>query len=563
MHDLIIRGGTIVDGTGRARFTADVAVDGGTITEVGRVSGVSKRELNADGLIVAPGWVDIHTHFDGQIMWDPDASPANLVGITSVVMGNCSVGFAPVHETDRDILVEMMSCVEDIPVASLKEGIQFSWSEFPEYLDTLSQMSLGLDVAVQVPHAALRWFVMGERAQDADPTDEELEKMGTLLRQALAAGAAGMSTSRAQFHSWTRGALPGTDAKPDELLALGRSFAGSGAVFSLATERTHHPDERQWIKELALLGVKVTLPALQTSDAPEGYRELLRWARKINMQKQLVMPQVAAKSLGSIRCWDSTAHFFSGCPTYRSISALPIESRLRRLADATVRNAILREATSRFGDGMWAHFPYGLYKLGDPPDYEPEPTSELRTEAKRRGEPVEECLYDWMMERNGTELIFGPVTNYHSGDLSAAMELLINEDSVVGLSDGGAHCTILCDLAQSTFLLTHWARDRTRGARLKLEDAVRLQTSKTADAWGLTDRGRLVPGLKADINLIDFDALTMSAPRMAYDVPAGGRRLVQAVSGYEATVVSGEVVQLRGKRTEARPGRLIRCGGGS
>jgi N-acyl-D-aspartate/D-glutamate deacylase len=560
VHDLVIVGGTIVDGTGRNRFTGDIAIDDGVITQIGHIREPAKRKIDADGLIVSPGWVDIHTHFDGQIMWDPDASPANMVGITTVVMGNCSVGFAPVRETDRDVLIEMMSCVEDIPFGSLKQGIPFSWSGFPEYLDSLSALELGLDVAVQVPHAALRWFVMGERAQDSDPSDDELTLMTTLLREALMAGAAGLSTSRAQFHSWKRGALPGTDAKSRELLGLGRAFSGTRAVFSLATERTYHPDERQWIGELAGMGVKVTLPALQTKDRPEGYRELLSWARNINTRGRFVLPQVATKSLGSIRCWESTEHFFSESQTYRAISDLPVEVRLQRLADEKIRDAILVEAAEHVRNGMWAQFPYGLYKLGNPPNYEPTPEMELRSESRRSGRTVERCLYDWMMERNGTELIFGPVTNFHSGDLSAAMELMVDGESVVGLSDGGAHCTILCDLAQSTFLLTHWVRDRTRGPRLELEHAIQLQTGKTADAWGFRDRGRLVPGLRADINLIDFDRLSMSAPQMAYDVPAGGRRLVQPVSGYEATIVAGEPVVLRGERTEAKPGRLIRCG---
>ena len=272
MHELVIRGGTIVDGTGGERFTGDVAIDHGRITEVGRISGRGKRELDADGLIVTPGWVDIHTHFDGQIMWDRDASPANMVGITSVVMGNCSVGFAPVRAADQDLLIEMMSSVEDIPAPSLRQGIDFSWRSFPEYLDVLSDKKLGLDVAVQVSHSALRWFVMGERAQDEDPTDAELDKMVVLLREAIASGAAGLSTSRAQFHSWSRGALPGTDAKAKELISLGRVLGGALQVFSLATERTYHPDERAWIKALAELDVKVTLPALQTCDRPEGYR---------------------------------------------------------------------------------------------------------------------------------------------------------------------------------------------------------------------------------------------------------------------------------------------------
>jgi N-acyl-D-amino-acid deacylase len=560
MHDLIIRGGTIVDGSGADRYSGDIAVQNGVVTEIGRITAPARRVLDADGLIVAPGWVDIHTHFDGQIMWDSDASPANLVGITSVVMGNCSVGFAPVQKGDQDLLIEMMSCVEDIPVPSLKSGIDFSWTGFPDYLDVLSDRPLGLDVAVQVPHAALRWFVMGDRAQDGDPSDSQLQRMVEILRQAIAAGAAGFSTSRAQFHSWTRGALPGTDAKSKELIALGSTLAGKPQVFSLATERTYQPEERAWIGALAGLGVKVTLPALQTRDRPEDYRELLDWARRINGGTHLIMPQVPTKSLGSIRCWDSTEHFFNGAPSYRTIADLPLSARLVRLRDARVRAAIMREAAEYVREKMWMQFPYGLYKLGDPPDYEPSPKSELREEAKRRGQQIEECLYDWMMEQDGTELVFGPVTNFHDCSLSAAMELLTNEETVVGLSDGGAHCTILCDLAQSTFLLTHWVRDRSRGPRLALEEAVKLQTANTAAAWGLKDRGRLAVGLKADINLIDFEGLKLCAPKMAYDVPAGGRRLVQSVSGYEATLISGEVVQLRGERTDALPGRLVRCG---
>ena len=563
MHDLVIRGGNVVDGTGAACFVGDVAVTNGVVTAIGVVEGTGRREIDAKGLAVMPGWVDIHTHYDGQVTWDPQVTPSSWHGVTTVVMGNCGVGFAPVRADGHDFLIELMEGVEDIPGTALHEGMDWQWESFPEYLDALDATERVLDIAAQVPHAALRAYVLGERAHD-DATADEIAEMARLTREALEAGAVGFSTSRTMLHRSRHGLVPGTHAPIDELMALGDAvgLAGHG-VFQLIDDGSPVREVGEWMAEIARrTGATVTYSLAQTAGDPLAYRAALQSAADAAAEGLTIVPQVPCRPTGMMFGLQSSLHPFITHPTYRKLSTLPLAQRVEQLKRPEVRAALLADEptthspVARYLMSRWGR----IFPLGDPPDYEPAPETSVAAVAEREGRRPEEVALDWMLERDGTAFLFAPLASYEDTNLDAIREMMLHPNAVLGLSDGGAHCGLICDVSMPTSLLTLWVRDRDRGDRISLEQAVHLQTGRTAEVYGFTDRGTLEPGKRADINLVDLDALTLHAPEMIFDLPAGGRRLVQRVDGYRATFVAGVQTYADGEPTGATPGRLVRFG---
>jgi N-acyl-D-aspartate/D-glutamate deacylase len=560
-HELVIRGGTVVDGTGAPKRTADVAIDDGHITEVGKVDGTGKREVDADGLVVSPGWVDIHTHYDGQVTWDPEVSPSSWHGVTTVVMGNCGVGFAPVRPDGHDFLIELMEGVEDIPGSALHEGIDWQWESFPQYLDALDAQERVLDIAAQVPHAALRAYVLGERAHEAAEADE-IAEMAKLVTEALEAGAVGFTTSRTFLHRSKHGLVPGTSAPPDELLALGEAVGAAGrGVFQLIADGAPMGEAGEWMNEIARrTGATVTYSLSQSPPDPMSYRRALEDAEKQAADGLNIVPQVPCRPTGMLFGLQSSLHPFITHPTYRAMANLPLEQRVAELRKPEVRAQLLTEEAqtgspvARMLISRWDR----IFPLGDPPDYEPAPETSVAAVAAREGRRPEEVVLDWLLARDGLSLLNAPLSSYEDTNLDAVREMMLHPKTVLGLSDGGAHCGLICDVSMPTSLLTHWVRDRTRGERISVEQAVRLQTGRTAEIYGFADRGTLEPGKRADVNLIDLEHLRLHAPEMVFDLPAGGRRLIQKVDGYRATFVAGEQTYDDGKPTGARPGRLVR-----
>ncbi|HSJ97822.1 MAG TPA: amidohydrolase family protein [Myxococcota bacterium] len=565
MHDLVFRGGTLVDGTGAPAATGDLAVDGGRIAQVGGKAGAARREVDARGCLVAPGWVDVHTHYDGQVTWDPYLTPSSWHGVTTVVMGNCGVGFAPARPDRHQWLIGLMEGVEDIPGTALAEGIDWQWEGFPEYLDAVQRMPRAIDVAAQVPHGAVRAYVMGERgAKNEASTPEDVAEMARIVREALAAGALGFSTSRTLLHRAIDGEpVPGTFANEQELLGIGRALGAAGhGVFELASDLSPETAEFAWMEQLsAETGRPVTFACLQNDFDPEQWRRSLAATEQAAARGARVVPQVAGRPTGLLLGLQSTFHPFSDHPTYRSeLSALPLAERVRRMRDPAVRARLLAEQPGpNFPIAQYiASSLHKLFPLGDPPDYEPPPEQSVKATAEREGRSPQEVAYDLLLQRDGRELLYFPLLNYAGGDFEAIREMLLHPQAVIGLSDGGAHCGIICDASMPTFLLTHWVRDRQRGERLPLEHVVRMQTRNTARLFGLEDRGRLVPGLRADVNLIDLENLRIDPPEMVFDLPASSRRLVQRSHGYRMTVQAGQVIFEDGEPTGALPGRLIR-----
>ncbi len=562
MHELVIRGGSVVDGTGAPAITADIAVTDGLITEIGRVDGRGQRELAADGLVVAPGWVDIHTHYDGQVTWDPELTPSSWHGVTTVVMGNCGVGFAPVRPDGKGFLIEVMEGVEDIPGTALHEGIDWDWESFPEYLDALEKTPRTVDVAAQVPHAALRAYVMGERAHEQDATAEDIVAMADLAEQGLRAGACGVSTSRTILHRSKHGLVPGTEALPVELLGLAEAIARAGhGVFQLVSDHQGGAGDRDWLVDLVdRTGVKATYTLAQAPYAPDRWRDALAATDADLRAGRRITPQVACRPTGMLFGLQSSLHPFSTHPSYRAVERLPLAERVAYLARPEVRAALLAEAPAT--DNVialalmqrWDQ----IFPLGDPPDYEPPRSASVAGVAERERRDPQEVTLDWLLERDGTALLFAPLATYMDHDHEVVREMMTHPHTVLGLSDGGAHCGLICDVSMPTYLLTHWVNGRERGPRIGLEHAVSLQTSRTAAAYGFTDRGVLRPGMRADINLIDLEGMHLRAPEMVFDLPAGGRRLIQKADGYVATLLAGQVTMEHGDMTGTRSGGLVR-----
>ncbi len=576
MHDLVIRGGKIVDGSGNEAFDGDVAVRNGRIAEVGHGLGPARRTLEADGRIVTPGFVDIHTHYDAQATWDPNLLPSGWHGVTTAVCGNCGVGFAPAPPERRQWLIGLMEGVEDIPGTALAEGIRWDWETFPEYLDALDRAPLAIDLGTQVPHGAVRAYVMGDRGARNEPaTADDIAQMYRIVREGLEAGALGFSTSRTLGHRAVDGEpVPGTFAQEDELFGIGRALgdlgrgvfelAGAGAAGDMAGDP---PDaalkEIDWMRRLAAeIRRPVSFAMLQFDSRPDQWRELLAICERTRSEGAPVFAQFAARPFGILSGHQTVANPFLNRPAYAEIAELPLARRVARLRDPEVRRRILGpERVDQGGFGGLLDHPgifAKLFPLGDPPDYEPGPEKCIAAIAAREGRAAEEVLYDYLLRDEGRELLLLPFFNYSNGSLDPMREMILSPDTVVSLGDGGAHCGLICDASLTTFMLTHWVRDRTRGERVPLELAVRRMTSETARLYGLLDRGVIAPGYKADFNLIDLERLRLRRPEMAYDLPGGARRLLQRAEGYEATILSGEVVMERGEPTGATPGRLLR-----
>lgn len=564
MHDLVIRGGTVVDGSGRPPATGDVAIDGDRVTAVGRVADTGRNEIDAEGLLVLPGFVDVHTHYDGQVTWDPYLTPSSRLGVTTVVMGNCGVGFAPVAPERHDWLISLMEGVEDIPGTALAEGLTWGWESFGEYLDVIERLPHAIDVAAQVPHGALRAYVMGERGADHDeaPTPSETERMGTLVREAIEAGALGFTSSRTRNHRTRDGApTPSLTAGADELLGIARAVGHTGTgVFEFVADFRDVDAEFALLRSVAeTAGRPLSISLTQVDVWPAQWRRLLELIEQANGDDVAIRGQVAARPIGLLLGLQGSLHPFVMRPIYRSLASLPLAERVNAMRRPEVREAILRERPEGRGMFGFSGASYDkLFLLGDPPDYEPAPQSSVAALAARVGRDAEDLAYDLLLEDGGRSLLYYPALNYTDGNLDAAREMLLHPYTVPGLGDGGAHCGVICDGSFPTFLLTHWARDRTRGERLPLEWVVKAQARDTAELVGLRDRGLLAPGMKADVNVVDFEGLRLRPPRIVHDLPAGGRRLVQEAEGFVATIVSGEVVYQAGEATGALPGRLVR-----
>ena len=571
MHDLVIKGGTVVDGTGAPARTADVAITDGVVTDVGHVDGSARRTIDADGALVTPGFVDIHTHYDGQITWDPLLTPSGWHGVTTIVMGNCGVGFAPCAPAKRDWLIGLMEGVEDIPGAALSAGIQWQWESFPEYLDTIEGVPKSIDVGAQVPHGAVRAYVMGERGARNEPaTPDDIEAMARIVREGIAAGALGFSTSRTIAHRAIDGEpVPGTYAAEDELFGIGRVLGELGTgVFELAPagilgEDLAAPDkEMAWITKLAAeINRPVSFALNQNNNAPEHWRVLLDKAAAANAAGAPVRPQAHGRTV-SILLGFQTFHPFNFTPAWSTalLGFASWDEQVARITtDPDLRDALLRDMHAIADDPAVRGFmnPKHVYVLGDPPDYEPTADRSVVGIAAARGADVWETFLDLLLVDGGRELLNSPVLNYTDGNLDATREMLLHPTSVFGLGDGGAHAGQTCDASTTTFLLSYFARDRARD-RIPLETAVQKITSVTADMYGLGDRGRLLPGMKGDVNVIDFAALGIGRPHLVRDLPGGAARLVQHSAGYLHTINRGEVTFANGQDTGARPGVLIR-----
>ena len=563
MHDLVIRGGRVVDGTGAPARTADVAVDGDQIVAVGQVDSRGREEIDADGALVAPGWVDVHTHYDGQAIWDAEMAPSAHHGVTTAVMGNCGVGFAPVRPGAEDFLVEVMEGVEDIPGTALHEGIEWRWETFGEYLDAVSTMHRTIDLGTQVPHAAVRAYVLGERAHEDDLTADEYQRIADVVADGVRAGALGFSTSRTMLHMSKHGYVPGTFAVDDELSVIGDALAsvGRGLFQFVSDDRSELPD-RQLIEELNARGIDVTYSMAQSPLAPQAFRDALADAARINGDDGArVAPQVPARPTGMLFGLKSSFHPFVTHPTFRAMDGLPFDEIVQRLRRPEVRDALLAEGpqTRQVSAAYLATAWHQMYRLGVEPDYEPTLESSALATAEREGREPQAVVLDWLLEDDGAALLFSPLGSYVDHDHEAIREMILHPSTILGLSDGGAHCGLICDASFPTYLLTHWTRDRTRGELIPIEHVVHKQTQATAIAYGLPDRGVLAPGLLADINVIDHENLRLHRPRMVYDLPAGGKRLLQDVEGYRVTIKAGETTFVDGEVTDARPGRTLRA----
>ena len=563
MYDLVIRKGTIIDGSGDPRFIADIAVSDGKIVKVGEVQESGQREIDAAGLLVTPGWVDVHTHYDGQATWDPVLAPSSWHGVTTVVMGNCGVGFAPVKPKDRAFLIELMEGVEDIPGAALSEGIDWQWESFPEYLDALAAFPRAIDVATQVPHGAIRAYVMGERCNtDYAPTADEVKQMADLVREGVAAGALGFSSSKTLLHKDVHGEyMPGTFSGHDEMLALGLGMKGlNNAVFELVSDHLGDDEEWAWVKAFQeQTGLGVTLIAT-TAPAYEN-NKMYRLAEQAREQGFEIRPQAAGRPTGVLHGLQSSFHAFVGHPTWREeLAELNHEALLAKLQSPEIRAKILSERSVIRSGPMQdlEQLMRMVFPLGEQPNYEPAYEDSIAGMAEVQGcEPLA-LMYDLLVANGGRELFYQPLGGYQRYSLDAQKKLLEHPNVLFGLSDGGAHCGVIADAGMPTFIMTHWGRDRTRGDKLSLEFIVKSLSSSTAKAFGLFDRGLIDEGMIADFNLIDFEALRLFRPEAVFDLPAGGRRLVQRAEGYEMTIKAGEVIFERGEHTGALPGQLVR-----
>jgi N-acyl-D-amino-acid deacylase len=566
-YDLVVRGGRIVDGSGGAPYTGDVAITGDRIAAIGRVAGTGRDEIDAAGMLVTPGFVDIHSHFDGQAIWESRLQPSSGHGVTTVVMGNCGVGFAPCRAEDRTRLVELMEGVEDIPGVVMTTGLSWDWETYPEYLDAVDSRPHDINLASLLPHSAVRVYVMGERASAYEQaTAADLDRMAQLTEEAMRAGAVGFGTSRTLFHRSSKGDIvPTADAGGDELLAIAKAMGRGGAgVIQIANDYKNQEDIpgefAMMVRLVRESGRPLSLPTVQMHGAPRLWQDIMARIRAARADGVHITAQTMPRGVGMLLGLELTMHPFTMCPSYAAIADLPLAERVARMRDPDLRARLVSEEP---GDpshplvGFVRNFD-GMYAAGDPIDYEPEPENAIAARAARQGITAAEFAYDLLLERDGQAMIYLPFTNYAEGNLDVVGELMADDHVVLGLADGGAHLGVICDASYSTFVLTHWTRDRTRGARFPVERAVKMLAADTAAHFGFHDRGVLRPGYKADLNVIDYDRLTLHAPTVRYDLPANGRRLTQKADGYIATIVNGQVVYRDGEATGLLPGTLVR-----
>ncbi|MFI5299945.1 MAG: amidohydrolase family protein [Polyangiales bacterium] len=580
--DLLLRNGTIVDGSGNTPRRADVAVRAGRIVAVGAIEGDATRTIDASGCIVTPGFIDLHTHYDGQVSWDADLAPSSIHGVTTAVLGNCGVGFAPVHEADRATLIRLMEGVEDIPGSALSEGLRWAWESFPEYM-TAIDWPHAIDVALQVPHDALRVYVMRDRGVRGEAaSDDDIAQMRALLREALEAGAVGFSTGRTDNHrSATGDATPASEATAAELAGIARAFEGLGhgviqavSDFDMARGEERFDAEFDVLERMAeaAAGHPVSISCMQRDLAPGQWRRILSRVEAASARGVPMRVQAGARAIGVLLGLETTFHPFMGFPSYKQIAHLPLAERVAALRDPARKAAILTETSDKVaGDGspippladiMLARLDVlsmRLFRLGDRPDYEPAIERSIYADAHARGIRPLEAIYDAMLEDEGRAFLYFPIFNYTEFSLDNVRTMLTHPLALAGLSDGGAHVGTVCDASFPTFMLTHWVRDRREG-RLPLERVVQMMSADIARYVGLPDRGLIAPGLRADLNVIDLDRLHLLPPQLVHDLPAGGRRLMQRAQGYRATLVNGVAIVLDDTSTGERPGRVARAG---
>jgi N-acyl-D-aspartate/D-glutamate deacylase len=570
MHDTVIRGGTIVDGSGKPGFTGDVAIEGDRIAAVGGKLGPAKRDVDASGMLVTPGWVDAHTHYDGQATWDPLLSPSSWHGVTTLLFGNCGVGFAPVRREHHEALVALMEGVEEIPGVALFEGLKWDWESFPQYLDALERTPRAIDIGAQIPHHPLRVYVMGERAIRREPaTGDDIATMRRLTEDALKAGAFGFTTSRTNSHKTPDGEyVPGRYSEIDELLGIGAAFKSvRHGAFGINSDFDDETVELDWMaRQAKATGRPVWFLLTDRPTDPQRWRRLMDGVRAARADGAMVTAQVAGRPVGVLLGIDTALNPFSIRPSYQALLRLPPAERIARLQDPEVRRTILSEVPSPQLVGLLSQFRQHIvtrwdrmFPMSDPPDYEPPASSSIAAMAKREGRTPDEVAYDYLA--GGIDrFLFFPVVGYNEDNHNVIREMLSDPATILGLSDGGAHCSSIVDASLPSFMLAHWGRDRARGPKLPIEMLVKRQTSETAGFFGFNDRGMLAPGLRADVNVIDLEKLRLHIPEVRYDLPAGGRRLVQRVDGYKATYVAGTPVFENGEHTGALPGKLVRAG---
>ncbi len=582
LHDLVIRNGKIVDGSGKKPFHGDVAIDNGKISAVGIVENPGKKEIDAKGNIVTPGWVDIHTHYDGQVCWDPYLTPSSWHGVTTVVMGNCGVGFAPVKPGDEEFLIQLMEGVEDIPGTALHEGVDWNWETFPEFLDAIEKKDFVMDLGFMIGHGPLRSYVMGyERCQSqVDASKEEISKMSDIVTEAIESGALGFSTSRTILHRDVHGVyVPGTEASSDEMksLAFAIDKAGEGTL-EIVSDWLDKEIEMSWMREYVEKS-DCGLTVLQTSG--DAVKTIL-FCEEQFLKGKNVRPQFPGRNVGMMFGLESSLHPFIGHPSYREIADLPLSERVQIMKDPAFKEKLLNEkpnfaseieksmnnqGSTKSQEEIKEAANLGLklisnydtqFILGDPPNYEPGKEDSIAALAESKGISELEVIYDEFLKNEGTNLVYACFTPYENHKLDFVERAYGLKSSVAGGSDGGAHCGLICDASMPTTNLSHWARDREAGKKIPIELIVRKQTKDTAETYGLFDRGEIKTGMLADLNIIDFEKLNVTHPKMVYDLPLGGRRLIQTSSGYLATVKSGEVVYEAGEATGVLPGKLIR-----
>jgi len=572
MHDTVIRGATIVDGTGKARFSGDVAIDGDKLAQVGGKAGPGKREINADGLMVAPGWVDVHTHYDGQATWDSELAPSSWHGVTTVLMGNCGVGFAPVrkNKTDHSDLIGLMESIEEIPGVALAEGLKWNWETFPEYLDALEQKPRSIDIAAQIPHHPLRVFVMGDRAIRREPaTADDIQAMRDHVRMGLEAGAFGFTTSRTNSHKTPAGEMvPGRYSEVDELLGIGTAFKGlKHGAFGMNSDFDDEAEEFEWMTKFCKeTGRPAWFLLVDQPNDTSRWKRMMEGVHKARKAGANVTAQIAGRPVGVMLGIDTALNPFSIRPSYQALLSLPVAERMKHVQDPAFRAKVLSEKPApeylkrlsqfrQFIVTAWDR----MFPLTDPPNYEPRKEDSIAGIAAREGRTPDEVAYDYLAV-SADRFLFFPIVNYNEDNLGVLQTMLEDDATLLGLSDGGAHCSSIIDASVPTWMLMHWTRDRSRGPKIPLERMVQRQTGDTAAFFGFHDRGQLKAGMKADVNVFDYDGLKLHVPEIRYDMPMNGRRLLQRAEGYKHTFVSGVETFQNGVYTGATPGRLVRAG---